>query len=134
MSISGLVQPFTDPAGAEHPQCFWVPGTVAQDNLDQQGGIDWDGFHDSAHFLAHAAPVQGAQHHTNLPPALYAQVVAFPVAAGTYGTATETALDYLAVNVKDTAATNPDGTPQLDANNQPVMVSFFENAQVVTVG
>ncbi len=134
MSINALAMPFQDPAGDNHPAAVWLPGTVIMDNLDKTGGVDWVAYHSPAALAAGDTPVQGGQHHMSIDPALYAQVMAFPVQAGGYDAATEAALTYLAQNVKDTPGVSPDETPQVDAQGKPVMVPFFQSAQVVQIG
>ena len=135
MPVSVLALPFIDSAGDTHPSAIWLPGTVVMDNLDKTGGVDWVAYHSPAALAAGDTPIQGGQHHTALDGTLYAGVVSFPVQAGTYGAATAIALTYLAKNVKDTPGKNADGTPQLDpVTGQPVLVSYFAAATVVTLG
>ena len=137
MSILALAMSVSNRDGSNDPDAVYLPGTVIMDNLDQRGGIDWVAYHSPAAFAAGDTPIPNAQHHTDLSPALYAGVVNFPLPAGatTYGQATAAALVYLAMNVKDVPGKNPDGSTMLDpATGQPVMVSYFANATVVTLG
>ena len=137
MSASALAMSVSDPDGSTHPNAVYLPGTVTMDNLDRTGGVDWVPYHDIASFLAGNAPIAGVSHHTALGPALYAAVVSFPLPAGatTYGQVTAAALMYLAMNVKDVPGKNADGTPMIDpATGQPVLVSYFASATVVSLG
>ena len=137
MPVLALALPVTNKDGSNDPDAVYLPGTVIMDNLDQRGGIDWVAYHSPAAFAAGDTPIPDAQHHTALSPALYAGIVSFPLPAGatTYGQATAAALVYLAMNVKDVPGKNADGSPMLDAvTGQPVMVSYFANATVVTLG
>ena len=137
MSASALSMPVNDPDGTTHPDAIFIPGTVTEDNIDRLGGIDWNAYHSVAAFLAGDVPISGISHHTALDHTLYAAITGFAIPAGTttYGQLTAEALVYLAQNVKDVPGKNADGTPQLDpATGQPILVSFFQNATVVTLG
>ena len=135
MSIQVLSLSVTTSDGVVHPNAIAEPATVIMNNLEQLGGVDWVFYHDINTFSAKDQPISFT-HHTNLNTTLYNQVVSFPVPSGVtnYGQITAIALIYLAQNVKDIQDLNVDGTPILDINNNPVYVSFFENAQVITVG
>ena len=137
MSASALAMPVNDPDGSSHPNAIFIPGTVIEDNIDRLGGIDWVAYHSATAFLAGDIPIAGVSHHTALDHTLYAAVTSFAIPAGTtdYGQLTAEALVYLAENVNDTPGKNADGTPQLDpVTGQPVLVSYFANATVVTLG
>lgn len=131
-----LTMSVTDTSGVTHPNAVAVPATVVMDNLDLTGGVDMVFYHDASTYLAHDAPIS-VQHHIALDTPLYAQVVSFPLPPGltTYGEVTAAALIYLAMNVKDTPAKNADGSPEIDTvTGQPVMVSFFADATVASIG
>ena len=137
MSILALAMPVVNKDGSTDPDAIYLPGTVVMDNLDRTGGVDWVAYHSPAALAAGDTPIPGSEHHTALGNALYAGVVGFPIPAGatTYGQATAAALVYLAQHVLDTPGKNADGTPLLDSvTGQPVLVSFFASATVVTLG
>ena len=137
MSAICLALPVSDPDGSAHPNAVYLPATVIMDNIDRTGGVDWVAYHSAAAFLSGDVPISGVTHHTALGNALYAAVVGFAVPAGmtTYGQVTAAALMYLAQSVLDVPGKNADGTPQLDpVTGQPVLVSYFQNAVVTTLG
>lgn len=142
MAISVLKMAVLSPDGSQHPDAIWVPAQVVMDTVDRAGGVDWYAYHDAPSFLSGKQPIAGVAHHTAIGPALYAQVMAYDAGTGVYGQATAAALAYLAlhvadtpgVNPDDTPGVNPDGTPQVGAQGQPVMVPFFQAAQVVQIG
>ena len=59
---------------------------------------------------------------------------AYQAPAGSFSMEVSESLIYAAKLVKDTPGKNADGTPMLDANNQPVLVSFFANAVPTQIG
>ena len=137
MPVLALAMPVVNRDGSTDPEAIYLPGTVIMDNLDRTGGVDWVAYHSPAALAAGDTPIDGSQHHTALNNALYAGIVGFPIPVGatTYGQATAAALVYLAQNVLDTPGKNADGTPMLDAaTGQPVLVSYFANAVVTTLG
>ena len=137
MPVLALAMSVSNPDGSTDPDAIYLPGTVIMDNLDRTGGVDWVAYHSPAALAAGDTPIPDSQHHTALGNALYAGVVSFPIPAGatTYGQATAAALVYLAKNVLDTPGKNADGTPQVDpVTGQPVLVSFFASATVVSLG
>ena len=137
MPVLALAMPVVNRDGSTDPDAIYLPGTVIMDNLDRTGGVDWVAYHSPAALAAGDTPIDGSQHHTALNNALYAGIVGFPLPVGatTYGQATAAALVYLAQNVLDTPGKNADGTPMIDpVTGAPVMVSYFANAVVTTLG
>ena len=137
MPVLALAMSVSNKDGSTDPDAIYLPGTVIMDNIDHTGGVEWVAYHSIAAFAAGDTPIPNAGHHTALSPALYAGIVSFPLPAGAtnYGQATAAALVYLAQNVKDTPGVNADGSAMIDpATGQPVLVSYFASATVVSLG
>ena len=133
MTIGVLKQSYVDLQTAElHPDAVWYPQSDQRDNKAMQTGLTWYCYLDAQRLADGHAPV--GQHSTQVPRALMLsaaqQVLTAPI---TQQEAAFRLYLFMAKTVLDTPALNPDGSPQLDANNQPVMVAFFANASPMMV-
>jgi hypothetical protein len=130
-----------DGTGAAHPNAVWEFVQDLMDITDSTGSITLLPWHDAATMLAAKAgttkdgPISQCEMTLQLNPADFAADAAYvPPAGGSFSTIVSEDLIYAVKLVKSVPGKNPDGTPMLDANNQPVMVSFFANATAMQIG
>ena len=133
MNIGVLKQPYLDNlTGEQHPDAVWYPQSDLRDNKAMQTGLVWYCYLDAGHLTDGHAPV--GQHATQVTRPLMLSAAQQPITVPTtQQEATFRLYLYMAKAVADTPGVNADGTPLLDANNQPVLVSFFASATPLMV-
>lgn len=140
MPVLALKQPIaSDAEGVSHPDAIYIPSDIHMAVIIQQGNVEWRAYHDEAALLSEKEPLPDCGHNTVISVADNQRIFNYEPPAGTpanFGAQVSAALVFAAQTVLDTPAYQADGvTPQLDpATGQPVMVAFFANAQVVSVG
>jgi hypothetical protein len=135
LNLLFLQMPYTDSSGDDHPNSVAYLQSISMDNYLFGGGgagANWVIYKDIAHFAVNAAPVGRVQDQTSAQE--YFTAIQQPVTAG-LSKAADTAQSFaqLALSHKTVPGKNPDGTPMLDANNQPVLVSAFAGATIVVL-
>jgi len=127
-----FVMSYTDKSLVVYSASFWIATQVITDLID--GGltaVSWTGYTNMTDYLLKAAPID--QHTTQVTGAQYAATLSAVTASTvgqTLGDLNSQALVNWGLATLDTPGKNVDGTPTLDAQGQPVLVSFFQGATI----
>ena len=134
--LRAFVMPYVDKSLVSYPASCWIPDDEHTDLIDgDQTAVQWMGYATMQDLLLKAAPID--QHTTQITGPQYVAAITALTATAVGETEAEMGSEQLAawgLTTLDTPATNPDGTPQLDAQGQPVMRAFFAGAQIVPLG
>ena len=135
MPLRAFVMSWTDKSLVANPVSCWIIADVHTDLIDGgQTSLEWIGWATMQDFFLKADPI--GQHITQLTGAQYLATLTAITATAVGQTLADLNAQALAtwgLTTLDTPATNADGTPQLDAQGQPVMRAFFNGASVVTL-
>ncbi len=125
---------WTEPDGGFFAGALFYLQGISFDNTPGSGGAgaDWHGYKDLAHFQS---GISFGQVHDQTGAAEYFAAIQQTVTAGaTQAANLGNVMAALALSHKTVPVMQADGvTPQVDANNQPVLRSPFEGAQIVTL-